>query len=208
MLKLASVMFFFPLTVLAALYVTSPANDTVFRPGKAHASIIEWIDNSAEPPANRLGKMRIELLLAKTVITTLGKDIPSSNRDFKTYMPWGIGPDSSNYAIVFIPPLPFLPIYSARFTISNHTGTHSSRPDTHNSTSVVPLPHQANTTSEPVYVASSSAISPKSTAAFSPGKEKIGTTQNGSHRMRATGSVHFTALYVLWPAFVGMALAS
>jgi len=207
MLQLAFVLLVSSALVAAALYPTSPANSTIFRPGMAHTSMIRWMDDGAEPPADQLGSMRIELMLADEVVKVLGREVDASRREFRTHMPWGIGPDSSDYAVVFIPPIPFLPVYSARFTISNHTFPIPPGAGVLNPTAIGSLSaRRATSTVDEAYLGTSSSANPVST--FDPRAEKIGTTENGSHRMRIERSVRFKALYVLWPALVGVVLAS
>ncbi|KAF8584642.1 hypothetical protein K439DRAFT_1131532 [Ramaria rubella] len=206
---LVSTIFFTPVLVAAALYPTSPTSKTVFHPGLAHTSVISWIDDGHAPPTNQLGELKIELMLENTIITTLARDIPCTYREIQLHIPPDIGPDSSAYALVFTPSAPFGSIYSARFTISNDTSTSLAAMDDPIPTAssfFSPIISTEIQTYPLIHSTTLSAMKPTST--FIPGREKIGTTASGSHRVRVETSMQFRALYVLWPVFVGAALAS
>lgn len=105
------VLLFLPALAAAALHATprSPPNGTIFRSGLTQTSVIEWVDDRAEPPANQLGDMRVELTLGnvstaiypdpvsiyrpvlQTVIAILARKT-SSRPEFEQRA-YGIGPD-------------------------------------------------------------------------------------------------------------------
>lgn len=108
-------------------------------------------------------------------------------------------------ALVFVPSWPYTPVYSARFTISNHT-SHS--PPLRINPAVFPTSTFSPIISTETSGETSTLTSARSTSTFVPGREKIGTTASGSHRVRMESTARFRAMYVLWPVLVGAALAS
>ncbi|KAF8532418.1 hypothetical protein JB92DRAFT_993768 [Gautieria morchelliformis] len=193
-----------PALATAALYPTSPINTTVFHPSTTQTNLIRWIDDLTSPSLNQLGNVTIDLLLEDTIIGTLAASIPSTYREVKLFIPPGIGPDSSDYALLFAPSSPFKPVYSARFTISNHTSAMI-----HALTSASPSStFSAIISTETFGGHPSTSSAAKSTSTVTPGREKIGTTASGGQRVRLESSAQFRALYVLWPVLVGAALAS
>lgn len=116
--------------------------------------------------------------------------------------------ETHHSALVFVPSLPYKPVYSSRFTISNYTS--SSLPSHVLNTTIA-----SHSTFSPIISTetfggahSSTSNTAKAISTFVPGKAKIGTAASGGHRVRIEGSTRFKALFVFWPVLVGAALAS